>query len=130
MEEIIELTTILPVKHTQLYMEWLNSEKHSAFTGGEAIVDPKTGGTFTAWDGYISGKTIDQEPFLKIVQKWRTTEFSEEDKDSLLKIYFEDVPEGTRLTLVHKDLPEGQGERYKKGWEDHYFEPMKKYYGA
>jgi hypothetical protein len=26
-------------------------------------------------------------------------------------------------------MPEGQADSYKKGWEEFYFEPMKKYFG-
>jgi hypothetical protein len=32
----------------------------------------------------------------------------------------------TELTLVHSNLPE-TGTHYKKGWQEHYFEPMSKY---
>jgi activator of HSP90 ATPase len=31
----------------------------------------------------------------------------------------------TRLTLKHSRIPDGQGEVYRQGWEDYYFQPMK-----
>ena len=35
----------------QVYNAWLNSNQHSAMTGGEAIVSDLIGDSFTAWDG-------------------------------------------------------------------------------
>jgi activator of HSP90 ATPase len=35
---------------------------------------------------------------------------------------------GTRVTIIHSEIPAGQGEGYKKGWKDFYFKPMKKYF--
>ena len=40
----------------------------------------------------------------------------------------EEVEEGTRLTLIHSEIPEGQGEQYRQGWEEHYFEGVREYF--
>jgi activator of HSP90 ATPase len=45
-----------------------------------------------------------------------------------LEIKFEEKGKGTRVTLIHTEIPDGQGEMYKQGWNDYYFRPMKKYY--
>jgi hypothetical protein len=42
----------------------------------------------------------------------------------------EEVEEGTRLTLYHTELPEGQGQQYREGWEEHYFERMRGYFSG
>ncbi|MBN4070128.1 hypothetical protein JYT76_00420 [Olleya sp. AH-315-F22] len=34
---------------------------------------------------------------------------------------------GTELTLTHSNVPES-GEHYIKGWDEHYFKPMKRYF--
>ncbi|MEK6255740.1 MAG: hypothetical protein N2C13_00300, partial [Chloroflexota bacterium] len=52
----------LPISATDLYNGWLNSEIHAAFTGGAAEIDPNIGGEYTAWDGYIWGKTLELVP--------------------------------------------------------------------
>lgn len=33
----------------------------------------------------------------------------------------------TELTLTHSNVPES-GEHYIKGWDEHYFKPMKAYF--
>lgn len=126
--ESFKVSAVMPVNAKMLYEAWLDSKEHSEFTGGEAVIDPKAGGSFSAWDDYISGKTLELEPYRRIVQSWRTSDFPDGSKDSNLEVLFEEVEKGTKITLVHTDIPEGQGEDYKKGWNDFYFEPMKEYF--
>ena len=96
-------------------------------TGGSASISDKVGDNFSAWDGYIEGKNIAIEPFKRILQSWRTTEFEKEEKDSLVEILLSENLGLTELTLIHSHLPES-GEHYIKGWENHYFQPMKDYF--
>ncbi|MBU0732110.1 SRPBCC domain-containing protein [Patescibacteria group bacterium] len=128
MLESFEVSDIFPVSPEELYSAWLDSKKHGAFTGSKAKIDPKVGGKFTAWDGYIEGETVKLEPNKKILQKWRTTEFPEDSKDSKLELIFEEVDEGTKLTIKHSDVPEGQAKNYKPGWDESYFQPMQEYF--
>ncbi|MFD2726803.1 SRPBCC domain-containing protein [Hyunsoonleella rubra] len=113
----------------ELYLSWLNSEKHSKMTGGLAECSENIGERFTAWDGYIWGKNLELEPFHRIVQSWRTTQFGDYEKDSQIEILLKEIKDGqTELILIHTNLPES-GEHYKKGWKDHYFEPIKAFFG-
>lgn len=128
--ESIKLTKTFAVKPKVIYSAWLNSKEHSKMTGSKAKVNPKLDSDFSAWDGYITGKTTNLKPNEKIVQKWRTTEFPEDASDSILEIELEETSDGTKLTMVHKNLPEGQAENYKNGWIDYYFKPMEEYFKA
>lgn len=127
-KERIQVSTVLPASPGRVYLAWLDAEEHSAFTGGKANVDPVVGGRFSAWDGYIEGMTIEVDPGKRILQTWRTSEFPKGHNDSRLEVGLEAVNGGTRLTVRHWDIPEGQGQKYKTGWVDHYFEPMKQYF--
>jgi len=122
-----EVSAVLPGTPKILYAAWLNSAQHSAMTGGTAKVSDKVGESFTAWDGYISGKNVALEPGKRILQKWRTAEFAEDEPDSELEIFFEAHKEGTLVTIHHSNLPP-HGMQYKQGWVDNYFEPMKSYF--
>ena len=86
------------------------------------------GGAFTVGDGYIQGKTVELAPFGKIVQTWRTTDFAPEDGDSRLEVVLEEVEGGTRITLSHSNIPDGQGTGYEEGWKEYYFKPMSEYF--
>lgn len=113
-----------PVTVSEIYNAWLHGDKHAAITGSPATGNPEIGAEFTAWDGYISGKNLELTENEKIIQAWRTTEFSEEDEDSLLEVYLKPIEEGCEVTLIHSRIPENQPD-YKQGWEDHYFTPMR-----
>jgi activator of HSP90 ATPase len=130
MLEDIEVSDVIPARAKQVYLAWLDSSGHSQMTGDPATIDGRVGGEFSAGDGYIRGRTLELEPFRRIVQAWRTTEFPEGSVDSRLEITLEEVKGGTKVTLRHTGLPEGQGESYHQGWIDYYFKPMKAYFRA
>jgi len=67
------------------------------------------------------GETLALEPSSRILQSWRTTEFSPEDADSSLEVLLEKAKGGTKVTLVHTNIPAGHGGEYRKGWLDFYF---------
>ena len=62
------------------------------------------------------------------MQSWRTTDFPEGAEDSRLEVLLDEVPGGTRVTLLHTNIPDGQGEEYEQGWKEYYLEPMKRYF--
>ena len=128
MLETIQLSATLPASPEQIYRDWLSSTGHTAFTDSPAEVDPAVGGRFTAWDGYIAGTNIELEPYRRILQAWRTSEFPTGSPDSQLEVLLEAVEGGTRLTINHSHIPEGQGAMYAQGWQDFYFTPMRAYY--
>ncbi len=128
--DAIEVSAVFPVTAKVICDGWLDSKTHSDFTGGEAVINPKVGGKHSAWDGYISGVTLAVEPGKRIIQSWRTTEFSAKDKDSKIGVLFAKAPGGTKVTLKHTDIPRGQGATYKQGWEDYYFKPMRAYFSG
>jgi activator of HSP90 ATPase len=128
MKTSFTLSSVFPLPPAKLFTAWLSSKEHSAFTGSPAKISAKVGGKFTAWDSYISGTTIKMVQDKKIVQKWRTTEFPDKSPDSLVTIEFETVKDGTKLILTHSEIPQGQAQEYKKGWDDFYFKPMRNYF--
>jgi activator of HSP90 ATPase len=119
---------VIPAEPKAVYTAWMGSKGHSEMTGSAARVTARAGGRFSAWDGYITGKTLELEPPTRILQSWRTTEFAEEDPDSLLEVLLEKAKSGTKVTLKHTNIPAGHGPEYRKGWIDFYFKPMKEYF--
>ncbi len=122
------ISTIIPATPEKIYKAWLSSAGHSAMTGSKAHVVARVGGAFTAWDGYITGRTSALEPYTRIVQDWRTSEFPEDAPDSEIEIRLMPVEGGTRLTLTPRNIPEGQADDYRSGWDESYFQPMKAYF--
>lgn len=133
----LRLSVVLPASAERLYKAWLDPKEHTSFTGAAATGTGKSGGKFTAWDGYITGKYLELEPpsgdnpsAARIVAAWRTADFTEDHPDSRLEVLFHPASGGTRVTIAHSELPLGDGERYKGGWEKFYFEPMRAFFRA
>ena len=126
----IEVSGVVPTDVETVFEAWLDGPTHSAMTGAEASCEPGVGGRFTAWDGYIEGRTLQIEAPSRIVQAWRTSHFPEGSAESRLEVRFAREGGGTRVTFLHSDIPEGQGASYEQGWIDHYLDPMKAYFSA
>ncbi|TFH50211.1 MAG: hypothetical protein E4G89_03695 [Methanothrix sp.] len=122
-----QVSDIIPATPDQIYAAWLDSNEHSEMTGSPARISSIVGGKFDAWDGYIRGTNLELEPSRRILQLWRTSEFEDSDKESLLEILFESVEYGTTIKIRHSQLPE-HGMQYQQGWRDSYFTPMKVYF--
>ena len=125
----MEFTLNTKIKATakEIYTNWLSSAGHTKMTGGAASGSDIVGDNFTAWDGYIGGKNLVLDPYNRIVQSWRTSQFEEGEEDSQIEIRLVEHCDYTELTLIHTKVPES-GEHYIEGWNTHYFQPMKEYF--
>jgi len=104
----INISAVIPAKPKQVYQLWMTSKDHTMFASS-----------------YISGKTIELEPYSRIVQAWNTSDYPSKNSDSKLEVLLEEISEGTRVTLKHTGIPRGQGKGYRQGWIQYYLEPMR-----
>jgi activator of HSP90 ATPase len=123
-----QFSCTLPASPEAVYDAWLDSAGHSAMTGAAAKIGKRIGDPFTAWGGYITGKTLELHPGRRIVQSWRTSDFSEGEPDSTVMVELEPTKTGAQLTLSHHGVPGGQTQFATSGWQDFYFTPMKTYF--
>ena len=123
------VSDIIPAAPGEIYEAWLSSDGHEKITGGAAAnISAVAGADFTAWDGYITGRNLTLEPGRRIVQSWRTSQFTAADQDSQIEVLLEACPGGTRVTLHHTNVPDGHTSYRDGGWQDNYFEPMKAHF--
>lgn len=125
-----EVSGTVPATCEDVYTAWLSSELHSAMTGGVAVIDPQVGGSFTAWDDYITGTTLELEPFHRIVQSWRTTQFTDTDEDSQIEVTFTPDGDGTLVTIRHRNVPSGHRGYEDGGWKQSYLDPMTDHFSS
>ncbi len=127
MKSEFTVSTLLIISPEEAFAAWLDSDLHSRMTGSKAVVSSEINGKFEAWDGYISGTNLELEIGKRILQSWRTAEFTENEPDSNIELIFEPDGDGCKITLRHWDLPE-HGAHYESGWEESYFTPMRAYF--
>jgi len=100
------------------------SRKHAAFTDSAASIDPRTGGSFSCYDGYITGFTIELEPSKRIVQVWRSRGWP---KGTYSIVTFElkrKGPRKTELRFSQCGVPAIDYAEKQQGWRTHYWEPL------
>ena len=111
----------------EVYDALPDPKKHSAFTGSPATTSGRIGATFTAWDGYITGKNLELVRGKKIVQEWKTTEWPDGYPLSRLECTLTAKKGGTELKMVHSKVPAEQLTDYTSGWKSSYWDPLKEY---
>jgi activator of HSP90 ATPase len=124
----IKQKTLIPATPDEVYDAFMEAKKHSAFTGSKATSDPKVGGEFTAWDGYISGSNLELVKGKKIVQEWSTTDWPDKFPPSRLELTFKEAKGGTEISMIHSNVPAEQADDLAEGWNEFYWKPMKEYF--
>jgi uncharacterized protein YndB with AHSA1/START domain/GNAT superfamily N-acetyltransferase len=122
---VIDQERVFAATPAELFHAFADPKLHSAFTGGAATGRARAGARFTAWDGYITGRTLDVEPGRRIVQEWRTTEWPEGASPSRLELRFLDHPRGARVVLRQTEVPRAQARDYRDGWSAYYWKPLR-----
>lgn len=127
MSESIHQEVVLNASPSRIYEAYMDSDEHSAFTGGAAAqITSEEGGSFMCHGGGIVGRNVELVPGKRIVQAWRSTNW-EEGVYSMVSIGLEPEGNGTRLTLDHTGFPDGAKEMLEGGWHERYWKPMGEY---
>jgi len=111
----------------ELYMD---SAKHSAATGSKAQISRKAGGAFKAFEGSLWGRNLLIVPNKLVVQSWRSTAFKDSDPDSILVLEFEKAAGGSKVHMVHVNVPPQDHKGVTQGWPKFYWVPWKAYLAA
>lgn len=112
----------------RVYDALLDPKQFAAFTEMPAQIDPKAGGAFSMFSGMIVGRNIELVLNQRIVQAWRPTHWAP-GVYSIVKFGLKAQPPGTFLVLDHTGFPEGEYDSLFKGWNSHYWDPLKKSLG-
>jgi activator of HSP90 ATPase len=110
-----------------LFEMYTNEEKHRQFSGAPVTISAKEGEAFNAYGGYCFGKNIYIETNKLIVQSWKAQGWSEDIDPSLVSLRLVKENNDTHLFLTHADIPSDKAEMMLKGWEEWYWNPMRKF---
>jgi len=110
----------------RIYDILLDAKEFAAFTGAPATIDPKEGGSFSMFGGLIVGRNVELVPDQMIVQAWRPTHWSP-GVYSMAKFALKPQGSTTLVILDHTGFPEGEYDHLEWGWNNHYWEPLKKF---
>jgi activator of HSP90 ATPase len=106
----------------------LSSAMKDGFSPDKAPTEiaKQTGGTFSLFAGYITGRHLELVPNVRIVQAWRTARWAAGDY-SIVKFALSPSGSQTKLVFDHTGFPAGEAESLNHGWHVNYWEPLAKY---
>lgn len=129
MPKTIRQTITFSVSPHEVYESLMKSKLHAQFTGSAARISTKVGSHFSAYDGYIEGTNLELIPDKKIVQRWRASDWDDEDS-SVVTFEFQKAKSGTKLIFTHADIPGEHVADIRQGWKEYYWEPLKKWFAV
>ena len=97
------------------------------FTASSAKIDSVVGGTFSLFDGHITGRILELVPNQRIVEAWRVVDWPA-GVYSIARFDISAEGSGTRVTFEHVGFPEGLKEHLSIGWQQHYWDAMTNYF--
>ena len=131
----IHQSACFKVAPARVYNTLLSSAAFSActkksfdmFTASSAKIDSVVGGTFSLFDGHITGRILELVPDQRIVEAWRVVDWPA-GVYSIARFDLSADGGGTRVTFEHVGFPEGLKDHLSIGWQQHYWEAMTKYF--
>lgn len=131
MSNTIRQEVSIKASSERIYDVLLDANRFGEVTGAAAEIDPRPGGAFSCFGGFITGRNIELLPNRRIVQAWRVKIWPD-GHYSIVR--FELQPQGSQTLLVmdHVGFPPEMrshlnGEEADGGWYRQYWEPLKKY---
>jgi activator of HSP90 ATPase len=127
MTRTIRQSVLLGASPDMLFDTYLDRRGHQAVTGGKVSILARPGSRFSAFDGMITGRTLEVLPKRLIVQSWRSGGWQADDPDSILVLAFSPGRRaGTgRIDLVHIGVPAHDHDGVVKGWRKYYWRPWR-----
>ncbi len=115
---------IIAVTPTDVYDVLTNSEAFARMTGGKkAEISAEAGGSFSMFDGAITGRHVELVPGQRVVQAWRSQAWPE-GVYSIVKFELSSDGGKTHLVFDQSGHPDAAHDMLSDGWHKMYWEPM------
>ena len=117
------------VSPRRIYEALTDAKQFSAFSGVPgAKIQREPGGAFFLFNDHILGRNVELVPDRRIVQAWRTADWPE-GLYSIARFELRAQGSGTRLIFDHTGFPPELRDHLASGWQEHYWGPLRKYFG-
>uniref|UniRef100_A0A368ULX2 Activator of Hsp90 ATPase AHSA1-like N-terminal domain-containing protein n=1 Tax=Glycine max TaxID=3847 RepID=A0A368ULX2_SOYBN len=130
--KLISLTEKFNCRARDLFEILMDENRWRGFTQSNARISKEVGGEFSIFDGSVTGKNLELEEGMLIVQRWRFGSWPD-GIESMVRIMFEEPEDGvTVVKLTHSDVPEEDRygnatvvENTERGWRDLIFQRIR-----
>ncbi len=125
----ISLTWIIYASPEEVFQALAMPEIMEEWTSEKAILEPKVGGDFEMFGGWVKGNVLAFEPGKKLSYTWKPTDWKPKTEASTVTYIFEKDKAGTKLTLTHVGMPDkDEADKHESGWIDNVMEPLNDYF--
>ncbi len=126
----INITVTMPAKPSDVFAALTNAKLMSAWSEQKGKVEPKVGGRFEMFDGWVKGKVLEYKSGKALAYTWLPGDWDGK-VESTVKYTFAATKTGTKVTLTHEGFPdEKQRKDHYNGWFQFVFDPLKEYFEA
>ncbi len=118
----IEKTYEMNATPEEVFNALINPDLIQTWSGDEAKMNAKVGGTFSLWGGQMFGINLEIVKNKRLVQQWSYSNWKEPSKVTFtIKV----VEKKTIINLLHEDVPEKSVNSISDGWDAYYLGAMK-----
>jgi uncharacterized protein YndB with AHSA1/START domain len=117
---VVSTSIIIEATPEEVYAYFTQAELMVTWMGQYARLDPRPGGEIAVdIDGTpVRGSYQELDPFQRIVLSWGFAGSEElPPATSTVEVRLTPVVDGTRVDLVHRDLPAAQQPQHRRGWK-------------
>jgi len=108
-----------------LASEAMSSSMKKMLGTAPTTIDAQSGGAFSLFGGYVTGRNLELVPNQRIVQAWRAGSW-DAGLFSIAHFALEDRGATTRLVFDHQGFPNAEAGHLREGWHGNYWKPMAK----
>lgn len=124
----IKQTYLIRAPVAKVWQALVDPKVIEAWGGGPAKMDDKVGTKFSLWGKSIWGTNTRVFKEKKLVQDWLSDSDNQPwEKASVVTFTLEPEKEGTRVKLLHENIPDRDAKDIASGWRDYYLGPLKAY---
>lgn len=119
----------LPAPPAKVFDALTNARLISRWCGQQGKVDPKVGGKFEMFDGWVTGKVVEFKPWKTLAYTWLPGDWPDDAEPSVVKYTLTATKKGTKVSLEHSHFPnEMEKKNHKSGWTEYVFNPLKEFF--
>lgn len=111
---------LLNVTEERFYEALTNSGMVSQWSGAPAKMCEEVGTVFSLWGGSIEGFNL-KVTSNSLSQNWKEKSWK---NYSNVSIKWKKGVGGLHVSLIHTKIPEGSYKNIKRGWDEHYMNPL------
>ena len=129
--EILSIKISITVKASpaELFTALANAKHILQWSGQKGKVEPRVGGAFEMFDGWVKGNVLAYQIGKALAYTWLPGDWPDGMRPSIVRYKFVATSRGTKVTMTHSGFPSRKEMlSHKAGWSEHVFDPLRTYF--